>query len=490
MPEKTVQKESGKKPVPSKKPKPQQEVVVQIPLSELHPFPDHPFQVREDASMQETAESVKEYGVLVPALARPREDGGYELIAGHRRKHACELAGLATMPVIVRDIDRDAATIIMVDSNLQRENILPSERAKAYKMKMEAIKRQGARTDLTSPKISAKFRSDDEVGQDAGVSGDTIRNYIALTQLVPELQQMVDEKKIALSPAYQLAALTPKEQGLLLETIDSEQATPSLSQAQRMKKLSQSGELNEDAMLSIMMEQKKPEKNDITDACDSGAAARHEKGGGRMTYIENIFLCMVSPLLVAALCMGRRQLRFFLFCIAGMGVCLLSAYINTFLAAVCQADALAATAEIAPVVEEMMKLLPLVFYLLVFEPERDKIKAAAITLSLTFATFENVCYLIQNGADRFSFIFFRGFGTGAMHVLCGLIVGGGLAYTWQRTWLKIAGTCGLLGAAITLHAIYNLLIAYGGAAQYVAYALPVLLVAAGKLSAFRLSQRE
>ena len=177
MPEKTVQKEPGKKPAPSKKPKPQQEVVVQISLSELHPFPDHPFQVREDASMQETAESVKEYGVLVPALARPREDGGYELIAGHRRKHACELAGLATMPVIVRDIDRDAATIIMVDSNLQRENILPSERAKAYKMKMEAIKRQGARTDLTSPKISAKFRSDDEVGQDAGVSGDTIRNY-------------------------------------------------------------------------------------------------------------------------------------------------------------------------------------------------------------------------------------------------------------------------------------------------------------------------
>ena len=199
---------------------------------------------------------------------------------------------------------------------------------------------------------------------------------------------------------------------------------------------------------------------------------------------------MVSPLLVAALCMGRRQLRFFLFCIAGMGVCLLSAYINTFLAAVCQADALAATAEIAPVVEEMMKLLPLVFYLLVFEPEGDKIKAAAITVALAFATFENVCYLIQNGADRFSFIFFRGFGTGAMHVLCGLIVGGGLTYTWRRTWLKMAGTCGLLGAAITLHAIYNLLIAYGGAAQYIAYALPVLLVAAGRLSAFRLSQRK
>ena len=185
MTEKTAQKEPGKKPAPSKKPKPQQEVVVQIPLSELHPFPDHPFQVREDASMQETAESVKEYGVLVPALARPREDGGYELIAGHRRKHACELAGLATMPVIVRDIDRDAATIIMVDSNLQRENILPSERAKAYKMKMEAIKRQGARTDLTSPKISERFRSDDEVGQDAGVSGDTMLS-IMMEQKKPE----------------------------------------------------------------------------------------------------------------------------------------------------------------------------------------------------------------------------------------------------------------------------------------------------------------
>ena len=214
--------------------------------------------------MRETAESVKAYGVLVPALARPREEGGYELIAGHRRKHACELAGLTSMPVIVRNIDRDTATIIMVDSNLQRENILPSERAKAYKMKMDAIKRQGARTDLTSPNISAKFRSDDEIGQEAGVSGDTIRNYISLTQLVPELQQMVDEKKIALTPAYQLAALTPKEQALLLETIDSEQATPSLSQAQRMKKLSQSGELNEDTMLSIMMEQKKPEVWNLT----------------------------------------------------------------------------------------------------------------------------------------------------------------------------------------------------------------------------------
>lgn len=214
--------------------------------------------------MRETAESVKAYGVLVPAIVRPRKEGGYEIISGHRRKHACELAGLTSMPAIVRNMDRDTATIIMVDSNLQRENILPSERAKAYKMKMEAIKRQGARTDLTSPNISAKFRSDDEIGQEAGVSGDTIRNYISLTQLVPELQQMVDEKKIALTPAYQLAALTPKEQALLLETIDNEQATPSLSQAQRMKKLSQSGELNEDTMLSIMMEQKKPEVWNLT----------------------------------------------------------------------------------------------------------------------------------------------------------------------------------------------------------------------------------
>ena len=209
-----------------------------------------------------------------------------------------------------------------------------------------------------------------------------------------------------------------------------------------------------------------------------------------MTCIENIFICMASPLLVAALCMGRRRLRFFLFGVAGMGVCLLSAYIKTFLAAVYQADALAATVEIAPVVEEVMKLLPLVFYLLVFEPEAERIKPAAITAALSFATIENVCYLIQNGAGRFSFIFFRGFGTGAMHVLCGMIVGGGLAYAWQQTWLKIAGTCGLLGAAITFHAIYNLLIAYGGAAQYVAYALPVLLMAAGKLSALHVARNQ
>lgn len=245
-------------------PNTQQEVVRQIPLTELHPFPDHPFKIRDDESMRETAESIREYGVLVPALARPRRKGGYELIAGHRRKHCCELAGLETMPVIVRDIDKDTATIIMVDSNLQRESILPSERAQAYKMKLDAIKHQGARTDLTSPKISAKSRSDDEIGMDEGVSGDTIRNYIALTQLLPELQQMVDDKRIALTPAYQLSYLTPEEQNLLLITIDSEQATPSLSQAQRMKKLSQDGKLNEDTMLEIMIEPKKAEKESVT----------------------------------------------------------------------------------------------------------------------------------------------------------------------------------------------------------------------------------
>ena len=246
----------------------EQEVVQQIPLTELHPFPDHPFKIRDDESMRETAESIKEYGVLVPALARPRKKGGYELIAGHRRKHCCELAGLETMPVIVRDIDKDTATIIMVDSNLQRENILPSERAQAYKMKLDAIKRRAGRPakgeKRNSPKISANFRSDDEIGTDAGVSGDTIRNYISLTQLVPELQQMVDDKKIALTPAYQLSSLKPEEQKLLLITIDSEQATPSLSQAQRMKKLSQDGKLNEDTMLEIMIEPKRTEKEDLT----------------------------------------------------------------------------------------------------------------------------------------------------------------------------------------------------------------------------------
>ena len=275
MTEKTAQKEPGKKPVPSKKPKPQQEVVVQIPLSELHPFPDHPFQVRDDDAMQETAESIKTYGVLVPALARPREDGGYELIAGHRRKHACELAGLTSMPVIVRNIDRDAATIIMVDSNLQRENILPSERAKAYKMKLDAIRRKAGRP---AKEADAAFKENSvQVGQNfdgktsreilaenSPDSSTQIQRYIRLTELSPELQQMVDEKKIAMTPAVEISYLKPEEQKMLLTAMDSEQATPSLSQAQRMKKLSRAGALNDDSMLDIMMEQKKPEKNDIT----------------------------------------------------------------------------------------------------------------------------------------------------------------------------------------------------------------------------------
>ena len=198
MAETTTPKKRGRKAAAAGQPV-TQEVVVMVPLAELHPFPDHPFQVRDDESMRETAASVKENGVIIPGLVRPREEGGYEIIAGHRRKHACELAGLTAMPVIVRDMDRDSATIVMVDSNLQRESILPSERAKAYKMKLDAIKRRAGRPSKdeqeNAPNVSANFRSDDEVGQEAGVSGDTIRNYIALTQLVPELQKMVDDKK-------------------------------------------------------------------------------------------------------------------------------------------------------------------------------------------------------------------------------------------------------------------------------------------------------
>lgn len=239
-------------------------VIYRLQLSQLHPHPQNPFSIRDDQAMLDLIQSVQTHGVLVPAIARPRPEGDFEIIAGHRRKHASELAGLDFMPVIVLDLNDDEAIIQLVDSNIQRENILPSERAKAYKMRMEAMKRQGARTDLTSPNISAKFRSDDELGQEIGVSGDTIRNYASLTNLIPELMQMVDEGRIKLSPAYQIAALPSNEQSLLLDTIESEQATPSLSQAQRMKRLSQSGDLNEDVLLEIMMEQKKPVRNDIT----------------------------------------------------------------------------------------------------------------------------------------------------------------------------------------------------------------------------------
>ena len=237
-----------------------------LPLAELHPFPNHPFKVRDDETMQETTESIKQYGVLVPAIVRPREEGGYEIVAGHRRKHACELAGLETMPAIVRNLDADAATIIMVDSNLQRENILPSERAQAYKMKREAIRRQGARTDLTSDQVGQKLpnkTSREQIAENAPDSSTQIQRYIRLTELTPELQQMVDDKKIAMTPAVELSYLKPEEQTLLLETIDSEQATPSLSQAQRMKKLSQEGKLNDDAMLDILSEEKKPPRNDL-----------------------------------------------------------------------------------------------------------------------------------------------------------------------------------------------------------------------------------
>ena len=247
------------------------EYVTNIPVEKLKPFPNHPFQVRDDDSMRETVESIKTYGVLQPAIVRPTKDGDYEILSGHRRKHASELAGRKTIPAIVRELDDDAAIIFMVDSNLQRENILPSERAAAYKMKMEALKRQGLRTDLTSGQVVPKLkesRTRDIIAESSEESGRQIQRYIRLTELQPELQQMVDEKKMAFTPAVEISYLKPDEQRMLLDTISSEQATPSLSQAQRLKKLSQSGELTDDSMLSIMSEQKKPERNDLTIPAD------------------------------------------------------------------------------------------------------------------------------------------------------------------------------------------------------------------------------
>ena len=243
------------------------EYITNIPVEKLRPFPNHPFQVRDDDSMKETVESIKTYGVLQPAIVRPAKDGDYEILSGHRRKRASELAGRKTIPAIVRELDDDAAIIFMVDSNLQRENILPSERAAAYKMKMEALKRQGLRTDLTSAQLAPKLTTE-KIGEEAGVSKDTVKRFIRLTELQPELQQMVDEKKMAFTPAVEISYLKPDEQRMLLDTISSEQATPSLSQAQRLKKLSQSGELTDDSMLSIMSEQKKPERNDLTIPAD------------------------------------------------------------------------------------------------------------------------------------------------------------------------------------------------------------------------------
>lgn len=248
----------------------QLEKIQEIPLSELHPFKDHPFKVKDDDAMIETADSIKKYGVLVPAIARPLPDGGYELVAGHRRRRASELAGKETMPVIVRDLDDDAATIIMVDSNLQRENLLPSERAFAYKMKLEAIKHQGARTDLTSVQVEQKLSARDQVAKEAGErSGIQVMRYVRLTELIPELLYMVDEKKIAFNPAYELSFLKPDEQQMLVETMDYEQATPSLSQAQRMKKFSQEGKLSEDVMLAIMSEEKKGDLDKVTLSSDT-----------------------------------------------------------------------------------------------------------------------------------------------------------------------------------------------------------------------------
>ena len=248
----------------------QLEKIQEIPLSELHPFKDHPFKVKDDDAMIETADSIKKYGVLVPAIARPLPDGGYELVAGHRRRRASVLAGKETMPVIVRDLDDDAATIIMVDSNLQRENLLPSERAFAYKMKLEAIKHQGARTDLTSVQVEQKLSARDQVAKEAGErSGIQVMRYVRLTELIPELLDMVDEKKIAFNPAYELSFLKPDEQQMLVETMDYEQATPSLSQAQRMKKFSQEGKLSEDVMLAIMSEEKKGDLDKVTLSSDT-----------------------------------------------------------------------------------------------------------------------------------------------------------------------------------------------------------------------------
>ena len=246
------------------------EKIQEIPLSELHPFRNHPFKVKDDEAMMETADSIKQYGVLVPAIARPDPEGGYELVAGHRRRRASELAEKETMPVIIRDLDDDAATIIMVDSNLQRESLLPSERAFAYKMKLEAVKHQGALTDLTSRQVGEKSQTSiQKVADQAGESQRQVQRYIRLTELIPELMDMVDEKKIALNPAYELSFLKKEEQVDLLDAMDSEQATPSLSQAQRLKKYSQEGHLTLDMMRVIMGEEKKSDLDRVTFTSDT-----------------------------------------------------------------------------------------------------------------------------------------------------------------------------------------------------------------------------
>ena len=241
----------------------QREQVQQIPIDELHPFTNHPFKVLDDEAMTRTVESIAQYGVLAPLIARPRPEGGYEIISGHRRKHAAELAHLDTVPVIVRNMKDDAATILMVDSNLQREHILPSERAFAFKMKLDAIKNQGARSDLTSVQIAPKL-STEKIGEDAGMSKDNVKRYIRLTNLVPELLDMVDEKKISFNPAVELSYLDEKQQQDFLEAMDASQNAPSLSQAIRIKKLAQQNEFSYDAVYDIMNEEKKSELDTVT----------------------------------------------------------------------------------------------------------------------------------------------------------------------------------------------------------------------------------
>ena len=242
----------------------QREQVRQIPIGELFPFKNHPFKVLDDDSMSDTVESVKQYGVLSPLIARPRPKGGYEIISGHRRQHAAELAGLETLPVIVREMSDDAAVILMVDSNLQREHILPSERAFAYKMKLDAIKNQGARSDLTSPQVASKFRSDDEVAKGQGISGDTVRRFIRLTNLIPELLDMVDNKTVSFNPAVELSYLSPEQQQEVIRAMDDTQNFPSVSQAKRIKKLAQDGTFTTETVVAIMGEEKKSELDTVT----------------------------------------------------------------------------------------------------------------------------------------------------------------------------------------------------------------------------------
>ena len=240
----------------------QREQVQQIPIGELFPFKDHPFKVLDDESMQRTVESVEQYGVLSPLIARPRPEGGYEIISGHRRQHAAQLAGLDALPVIVRNMDDDAAVLLMVDSNLQRENILPSERAFAYKMKLEALKNQGARSDLTSVQVAPKL-STEKIGEEVGMSKDNVKRYIRLTNLVPELLDMVDEKKIAFNPAVELSYLDEAQQRDFLEAMEDTQNAPSLSQAQRLKKLAQEGHFSYDVAFAVMGEEKKDELDKV-----------------------------------------------------------------------------------------------------------------------------------------------------------------------------------------------------------------------------------